>query len=405
MRIHGVDDEHQCGHHDHDHQSMDSTKRKKVYLRMNGRSVVKCKECFRRNVDREYLTEKDVLFLIKSALKLFAERHSVSGSNGVHSVHRRNHRVHRVAQSASNPLPSEQDAHRSELSVFRSHFKSSKPLVPNLQPRSRSAGNGTWTRTSSEYTMNAAMLSADGMDGNHEIDGNQNDVDSKSMHSLSLQSTCTTHLNHGDGVKNGVTREHADYFVPQQYQQSATNPIRTTSSPTTLSSLSRYPKHRESEHSASVQRLKDEISSLKRDYHSMLRDYNDLQLQRRPDNKHLLQIDRLQHENQAMDHTIYSLQNQLQCAQSDIGRFKSIIDRLNREMRAKEAVIHQMKYRNATNQETAGLHGLDGTHGDGMGSTDSMMDRNLVSSDGDGQSDDDELYVVDGDGLTTDTTR
>ena len=75
---------HGHNHEFHDHSSVHTvnttmtgttanTKHKKHLLRMNGQHCVKCKSCFRKNMKREYLTQKDILFLIKYSLKFFIQ--------------------------------------------------------------------------------------------------------------------------------------------------------------------------------------------------------------------------------------------------------------------------------------------------------------------------------------------
>ena len=373
---------------------------------MNGRSVIKCKGCFRRNVDTEYLTEKDVLFLVKSAITLFIEQSTAThrGPNGVQPQHQR---VQSLTQSAANPLPSGRRRHDSELSAFRSHFKSSRPLLPNLHPStqhlSRSAGHGTGTgTTSSEYMTAAALFAADSksMDFAQSRSPSESPSESASESTTGsvLQSNTTTHLNHGDGATTkAAKRENDDYFVPKQYQQPTAN--HTTPS---LSSLSRLPEHREHRESETERRLKHELSSLKRDYHSMMRDYNDLQLLvSRQSHSGLaaanhLEAHRLRHEKRSMEHRVRSLQSALRRAQSDIVR-------LNEALRAKDVVIQNMDRRNTANQEMGGSN----RRRRGSVSTDSMNERVLQSSDGeedgaDDDSDDDDLYL-DGGGRTADT--
>ena len=349
---------------------------------MNGRSMLKCKGCFRRNMDREYLTEKDVLFLIKSALRMFVQRHAANSAPAEH-------------QKAADPLPSGQRV-ESELSAFRSHFKSSRPFLPNLHPStqhlSRSVGHGTGTGTASSEYMTAAM----GMDEAAE---------SKSSCSRSLrasesmlESDSTTHfgLGHGATMK-AVKRENDDYFVPKQYQQSAS---------TSISSLSRVPERKARDHedreSETVRRLRDEVASLKRDYLSMMRDYNDLQLlvsRRNEDNlaaDHQLEIERLRHDQWAMERQLHSLRAELQRAQSDNVRFKSTIDRLNETLRNQEAVIQRLRHRHSANHKAQGIESMNGLLQSSDGEEDDYgQDRDREDSD------DDELYV-DGGGRTAD---
>ena len=54
-------------------KSNKSKKSKKHLLRMNGHYCIKCKSCFRKTMKREYMTQKDILFLIKYSLKFFIQ--------------------------------------------------------------------------------------------------------------------------------------------------------------------------------------------------------------------------------------------------------------------------------------------------------------------------------------------
>eukprot|EP01083_Nonionella_stella_P316306 1146289_1 len=106
---------HNHTNHDHHPHEDDMFNQNHNLMRMNGNVVPKCTRCFRWNMKSEYMTQNDILYLIKYALKLFIE---------YRTRYKHNCLWRQMMDHSTND----------EMVRFHSNFKYCKPLIPNMNP-------------------------------------------------------------------------------------------------------------------------------------------------------------------------------------------------------------------------------------------------------------------------------
>eukprot|EP01083_Nonionella_stella_P186276 681554_1 len=290
---------HNHTNHDHHPHEDDMFNQNHNLMRMNGNVVPKCTRCFRWNMKSEYMTQNDILYLIKYALKLFIEYRT----RYKHSCLWRQMMDHST---------------NDEMVRFHSNFKYCKPLIPNMNP-----------------PQVIASASAPPVHHPHvdmAMDGEWMEQ------SITQCTNTTTHLNNNKTIKDKEKeKEQENYFVPRQYQSVSTSDVRD----------------KKSKKKAKKKELKRELNAIRDNYHSMLKDYNKLQnfLSRKGIDYDAQKESQENHLNDPHSQSINSNMRNLDSLQSENERLWIELERIRqdkREMEQKYILSHNEQMRLAT---------------------------------------------------------